>query len=237
MQLRPYQVSAIEGLRSGCSVPDCERKHEARGLCAKHYTRMKANGTVCLAREGVGELPTGGKPVPGFENYYCATPDGRVFSLNYHNTGRTRELAQSSLVDRRRSSDTFYRRAKMSHITRGTPTAIHRIIALTFIPNPENLSQVNHIDGDKGNNRVENLEWTNNAANQKHAYLNGLHIYPKGEAHPMAELTEEQVMEIRSHLNCTPKFKGQLVELGDLYGVSNSTICDIKMRKTWRHLP
>lgn len=52
--------------------------------------------------------------------------------------------------------------------------SIHRLVALYFIPNPENKSEVNHIDGDKSNNKASNLEWIDRNGNLKHAYETGL---------------------------------------------------------------
>lgn len=53
-------------------------------------------------------------------------------------------------------------------------TTIHRLVAEAFIPNPNNLPEVNHIDTDKQNNHVSNLEWTDHSGNMKHAYAHGI---------------------------------------------------------------
>lgn len=66
---------------------------------------------------------------------------------------------------------------------KGKGYSVHRLVAMAFIPNPLNKPQVNHIDGNKNNNNVKNLEWCTNSENQKHAVANGLHRSLSGDDH------------------------------------------------------
>lgn len=63
--------------------------------------------------------------------------------------------------------------------------SVHQLVALAFIPNPDNKPQVNHIDGDKTNNNVNNLEWVTGQENHKHKCENGLNVTLKGDKHYM----------------------------------------------------
>lgn len=77
--------------------------------------------------------------------------------------------------------------------------AVHRLVAKAFIPNPKNLPQVNHIDGNKDNNHVSNLEWCDNSYNQKHAINKGLKsIIKMSDNCHLRKLTKEQVKFIKS---------------------------------------
>lgn len=98
---------------------------------------------------------------------------------------------------------------------------IHRLVAMAFIPNPEDLPQVNHKDGDKLNNKVENLEWCTNQYNQQHAYDNDLN-YKKIPGN--ISLTREQAKEIREKYS-----RGHTShrKLAKEYGVSKTTIGDL----------
>lgn len=105
---------------------------------------------------------------------------------------------------------------------------VHRLVAQTYIPNPDNKLQVNHKDGNKLNNCVENLEWVTNQENRNHAIDNDLHIC--GDRCSYAKLTSKQVLEI---LNDN---EHNFTELGKLFNVSRNTIADIKHNRTWKQL-
>ena len=70
---------------------------------------------------------------------------------------------------------------------------VHRLVALAFIPTIEGKTQVNHIDGNKQNNHVSNLEWCDNAENQTHAYVTGLEKPMCGDDNPYWENEEKYV--------------------------------------------
>jgi hypothetical protein len=72
---------------------------------------------------------------------------------------------------------------------------VHRLVAEKYLPNPNNLPEVNHIDGDMTNNEVSNLEWCDRQHNVDHAVRTGLH--PKGTTSGQSKLTAEQVRDMR----------------------------------------
>lgn len=108
---------------------------------------------------------------------------------------------------------------------------IHRLVAQYFIynDNPEQKNQVNHIDGNKLNNNVDNLEWCTNEYNHNHKMMNGLNVSFKGEEHGRSILTEKEVIDIF-------KSKEPYKNLMKKYNISKSTISSIKNRRNWNHI-
>lgn len=102
---------------------------------------------------------------------------------------------------------------------------VHRLVAEKYVPNPDNKPQVNHKDGDKTNNRADNLEWVTNQENRNHAVKNGLH--PHGEC-SYAKLNLEKVNYIRSHREEKPKV------LAEMFSVTPSTIRDVWKFRSWK---
>lgn len=108
---------------------------------------------------------------------------------------------------------------------------LHRVVAITFIPNPENKPEVNHIDGNKHNNSVDNLEWVTREENQHHAFSNNLN-HNRGTNNGRCILTEKDVINIYNLL----LIGDRQVDISRLYDVDVSTIANIKRKKNWAEI-
>lgn len=160
------------------------------------------------------------RDIKGYEGKYLITNKGEIISLNYNNTGVSKVL-KYRLNRKGRAYINLCLNGKYKSFE------IHRLVAEAFIPNPENKPQVNHIDGNKGNNCVENLEWCTGLENMKHASINGL--LPTEFRNAKCKLSDLQVKEIRE------KYKPFVYTnrmLSEEYGVSITHIkCIIKGTK------
>ena len=114
------------------------------------------------------------------------------------------------------------------HGEHGTTTILaHRLVANVFIPNFHGLPEVNHLDEDKSNNRVDNLEWCTSSENQLHSSYK-----QRGSLSATSKLTELEVLEIWSRLLSG---EGQTSIAKD-YNVTNHTVHKIKVGKNWKWL-
>jgi len=120
------------------------------------------------------------KPVPEYEGHYEVSSLGNVRGIGRYvdtKSGSSR-IAPRQL---KCQSTTDYPRVHLSKDGAGKHYLVHRLVALAFLPNPENKPQVNHIDGDKANPVLSNLEWVTNSENVRHSIdqLKNVHG-PKG---------------------------------------------------------
>lgn len=174
------------------------------------------------------------KNIVGFNGLYEASSDGKISRIG-------------QIINRKNGTKVFipggerkgkinkcgYHEVNLTTANKASTRYVHRLIAQTFIPNPDNKPCVNHINGIKTDNRVENLEWVTKSENTIHAWANGLNWSHKGENHQSSKLTNEQVLEIRNKY--TP-FEYTYPMLSKEYGVSHHTIRDIVRRESWKHI-
>ncbi len=160
------------------------------------------------------------KEIRGYEGLYAVDTSGNVYSL-IQNSSRRKGKLKGYLVN-------GYRKVNLYDVDgHCTKKYVHRLVAETFIDNPENLPEVNHIDCNHSNNDVSNLEWCSRMENLEHSYSHGLKR--QGEKHGMHKLNEQQVREIRN--SQIPQCK-----LAQMYEVSQSTISAIKTKRLWKEV-
>ena len=161
------------------------------------------------------------KVIPGYENYEIDT-NGNVWSF-YSNVWTKRKL------DKHRQG---YLRVELCSNGKCRKFLVHRLVMLAF--NGESDLTVNHINGIKDDNRLENLEYCTQSENSKHAFKIGLKVAMKGEINPMCKLTDEDVKEIKRELL---NYKlGMYKVLSERYGVTKENIGMIRRNKTWKHI-
>lgn len=161
------------------------------------------------------------KPVVGYPAYEISI-EGKVY--------RAASGAEMSL----RQAGSGYLRFTVT--TGGVPrqktVSVHRMVAEAFIPNPENKPFVNHLDGNKRNNRLENLEWCTAKENTQHALATGLAPSQKGVKNPASKLTEQQVIAIKRLI----ALGAPSIVIAHAAGVDPCTIYEIKAGKNWADL-
>jgi hypothetical protein len=173
------------------------------------------------------------KEVDGYENYYQISNFGRVRSLDREARTKSGSLCiRSGKILKPRLDRYGYFIIGLTDNRKQNKRLISRLVALAFIPNPENKPTVNHIDGNKLNNRVDNLEWATYGEQQKHAYSKGL-MDAIGEKNNLAKLTKKQAIEIYE-LAWSGKYTQK--EIAKMYNVSQAAINNIKNKKSWKHI-
>jgi len=176
------------------------------------------------------------KDVGGFEGAYQVSNLGRVRSLT--------RVITSKYKKSNRTRVTIGRTLKCNPGKLGYPMAsirdraekVHRLVAKAFIPNPDNKPFVNHKNGIKNDNRVENLEWVTFAENIQHAYDIGLlvRVGKKGVESNLTKLSPKEVIEIRKIW--VSGSRPRQIDIANMFGISRRNVAMIVQRKTWDHI-
>lgn len=160
------------------------------------------------------------KDVPGYEGLYMVSSYGNVISVAGGN-GR-----QPFKPLRMNKNNAGYYQVSLVKDSKAANVQIHRIVAIAFIPNPEHKEQVNHNDGNKLNNSVDNLEWVTRSENALHCYR-VLGFKRQGKERPVkinSEIAKEIYQSTESVKNLANKFE-----------ISETMVRNIKSRKSWRN--
>ena len=187
----------------------------------EYYKNLSLENIVYKNDEGI-ECIEQWKDVVGYEGLYRVSDLGRVLSLNYNRSDNVKILKKEH-TKKGYLRVCFYKNKIRSKIL------VHRIIANNFIENNKIKKEVNHINGVKFDNRVENLEWCTSSENVKHSWNNNLTYALKGEIHGMSKLKTNQVLEIR-------KSELPISKLSEIYKISKTHVHRVITKKTWNHI-
>lgn len=168
------------------------------------------------------------KDVVGFEGLYQVSSSGRIKRLHRITNGFN---WPSMILSTYHNNVTGYIKVGLK-IPKGKQInhSVHRLVAKAFIPNPENKSDVNHINGIKSDNRIENLEWCTESENGKHAFRIGLKKPTR-----ICKLTESDVLFIRSKY-IPGKMDGVMIHREFFKHVSYQAIKEVISKRTWAHI-
>lgn len=163
------------------------------------------------------------RPVVGYEGHYEVSNFGKIISLK----DNKRLERKPSLVGK------GYLSLTVSKDGISKQFRVHRLVAIAFIPNPNNLPEVNHKNRIKTDNHINNLEWCTSKENTLHWVRSGAN-FSKGSEHHKTNLTDEIVLNIRHDFD---NLNFNYTQLSKKYHVGLFAIRLIISNKSWKHLP
>lgn len=166
------------------------------------------------------------RPIPNYENYMISECGKCISKKSYiDRSGHIRKQKTITISINRdgRRVCIFTKDGNQINLL------VSRLVAMSFIPNPDNKPEVNHIDGNKLNDHRDNLEWSTGKENKKHAVINGLTA--KGERNGKAVLKLLVVESIKKDLE-SGLYKD--VEVARRNNTSHHNVSDIKNKRTWK---
>lgn len=179
------------------------------------------------------------REVPGWDGRYSVSNLGRVrtnyVDYNNHTGILVRKKVENIRVPTVHPKGYFY--ISLSAPKKRWFVGVHKLIALAFIANPNNYTIINHKNGQKTDNRIENLEWCSHKQNMHHAWRTGLMKNARltGVKHHRARLCDDDIRFIRKLITDFSDIAKKR-EIATLYHISIYTINDILKRRSWKHV-
>ena len=164
-------------------------------------------------------------PIPGIEEYF-ATEGGKIWTTRPRN-GKAGDITVREV--RGTTDKNGYQ--VIGFKTKPAKRFVHQLVLETFVGPRKPGQGSRHLDGDSQNNRLENLEWSDQKTNMRDKVAHGTDN--RGSNHVSSKITEEQVVEIRKIYS---EKKISHSKIAKLYGVSTSTIQRIINNKRWQHV-
>jgi hypothetical protein len=179
-------------------------------------------------------METEWKPVVEYEGLYEVSNFGEIRSLDrfIKKSPSGRMAFVHGKIIKQFACNERYLKVSLSKNGNAKTHRVARVVASVFLDNKDSKGQVNHKDGNRFNNKADNLEWATQEENMRHAVKAGLHPPQIGEDHGCAILNEDDVRKIRTLVQKGIGYR----PLGAMFGVDHSTIYRIVHRKTWVHI-
>ncbi len=159
------------------------------------------------------------RDIEGFDGFYQISNTGKVRSQGDNRGNKSGKWRLRSLS----ANHDGYLKVRLIRKDKDRTCRVHILVAKAFITNPNNFNTVNHKDGDKTNNNVDNLEWADRSQQMVHAYKLGLKKAIRGSSNYAAKLTDDDVKYIRGHYVRYSREFGT-VAMSKKFGVSSRVI-------------
>jgi hypothetical protein len=200
----------------------------------KHYENLSLSNLREYVK-GVGWVYEEWADITGYEKIYAVSTFGRVrsYSRLVWQPQMSRYAKRKERILKQKKCSDGYLAVTLSVDKEKKHTGVHRLVALMFVENPKDKPEVNHLLGDKKQNRPEKLGWVTDRENCIHAIKFGLDSVI-GERNGRSKLTEKDVLNIRAVFKNLKK--GGKMALAKKYNILPTTLRKIAVGELWKHL-